>query len=123
MTKERKAPAGSSADTTVHVELEPAHPPARVEIAAGGHQVVVEAAMPLATVANTALEMWRSTDSADRAREVGAMGFRDERCDGPLPADLTLPDRLAGTDGLYGRRAQHRWAGFEQQLRDRQWET
>lgn len=73
---------------------EPPVPPpvARVEIRAGGHEVVVEAAAPLTTVRKTALDLFRATDSPQVTRSVSALGFFAERPDGPLPPDLTIPE-------------------------------
>lgn len=50
----------------------------RVEIAAGGHQVTVEAAEPLLTVAGQALALWQATDSPDTVRAGTATGFVTE---------------------------------------------
>ncbi len=73
----------------------PAPFPTRVEIAAGGHQVVVESGDPLAVVARRALDLWRATDSPNGVRgHSTTVGFASELAGGPLPPDLTLPDRL-----------------------------
>ncbi len=74
--------------------------PARVEITAGGHQIVVESCDPLATVKKTALDLWKATDSAAVTRAVGAVGFQAEHAErSPLmPPELDLPHRIA-TDG------------------------
>ncbi len=73
----------------------PEPPPlARVEISAGGHQVVAEAAAPLATVKKTALDLWQATDSPNVTRAVSALGFVAERADSELPEELTLSRRL-----------------------------
>ncbi len=119
MTKKKGTVAAESGgEPAVHVEVDVARESARVEICAGGHQVVVEANRPLEAVANTALEMWRCTDSPGRAREVGAMGFRDEQCTSPLPDDLTMPDRLGYHVDAAATVRRARWGGFEQTLRD-----
>lgn len=68
--------------------------PTRVEIAAGGHQVVIESADSLAVVARKALELWKATDSPAGVRAQSAAGFQGEIASGPIPPDLTLPDRL-----------------------------
>jgi hypothetical protein len=68
--------------------------PTRVEIAAGGHQVVVESTDPLTVVACKALELWEATDSPAGVHAQSAVGFQAEIAGGPIPPDLTLPDRL-----------------------------
>lgn len=68
--------------------------PTRVEIAAGGHQVVIESADSLAVVARKALELWKATDSPAAVRAQSAAGFQADLAAGPIPPDLTLPDRL-----------------------------
>ncbi len=70
--------------------------PARVEIAAGGHQVVVEAQEPLATVARQAVELWQATDSAAVVRGAGAAGFHTEL---QVLLDDAVPDR-SGEGGV-----------------------
>ncbi len=69
-------------------------PPARVEISAAGHQVVVEAAATLAVVKKAALDLFRATDSPDVTRAAGAMGFIGERADsgGGYPTEPCPPD-------------------------------
>lgn len=53
--------------------------PTRVEIAAGGHQVVIETEAPLTTVANVALELWRATDDKAITKGYGtSVGFHTE---------------------------------------------
>ncbi len=75
-------------------------PLTRVEITAGGHQVVVESCDPLATVKKVALDLWKATDSAAVTRSVGPVGFQAEHAErSPLmPPELELPHRIA-TDG------------------------
>lgn len=68
--------------------------PTRVEIAAGGHQVVIESADSLTVVARKALELWKATDSPAGVHAQGPVGFQAEIACGPIPPDLTLPDRL-----------------------------
>ncbi len=72
---------------------------ARVEIAAGGHAVVVDAPEPLDRVADTAMRLWTATDTPDVVRGFGYT----MQVDGPLFVDLTaevdLPRRMTeGTD-------------------------
>lgn len=74
---------------------EPPPPVVHVEISAGGHQVVVEAAAPLHVVKKAALELFRATDSPDITRAAGGYGFAGEIAPaGELPPDLTLPARI-----------------------------
>jgi hypothetical protein len=73
--------------------------PIRVEIAAGGHQVVVESSGSLNTVARKALELWTATDSPAGVRGMStSVGFAADLAGGPLPPELTFPDRLAPGD-------------------------
>lgn len=66
-------------------EGEPTKPLTRVEISAGAHQVVIECAGTLNAVAKKALELWRSTETADIARGYGtSVGFT---------AELSIEDR------------------------------
>lgn len=82
-----KRPASPAAEPT---------PPTRVEIAAGGHSVVIESADPLNTVARKALELWKATDSPDVVKGMSSgVGFAaDLGPDTYLPPELALPDRL-----------------------------
>ncbi len=66
----------------------------RVEIAAGGHQVIVEAPEPLAVVVAAAMNMWTATDPPNLARGYSPVGFAAETAGGPTPPDLTLPARM-----------------------------
>lgn len=76
-------------------EAPPSPPPTtRVEIAAAGHQVVIEAPDPLEVVAAKALEVWKETDDPKLVRGFGTLGFTVEVPAGPLPPELTLPARL-----------------------------
>lgn len=76
-------------------------PACRVEIHAGGREVVVEADGKLPDVARKALDLWRATGRAtprragDAATSVG-FGVTD-RADRPglMPAELDLPTRIA----------------------------
>lgn len=69
--------------------------PTRVEIAAGGHQVVIESTDPLSTVARKAVELWRATDSPAVTRGVSTtVGFSADLPNDGVPPELTLPDRL-----------------------------
>lgn len=80
-------------------------PVTRVEIAAGGHQVVVEAPEPLGVVAEQALDLWTRTVDPNMIRGVGStVGFTGELAgSGDLPDALTLPRRMI--EGFtYGRR-------------------
>lgn len=79
--------------------VDPAPVAARVEIAAGGHQVVVEAPESLHVVAATARELWMATDNDRLVRGYAPVGFAAETAAGPLPPDLTLPARL--TEGTF----------------------
>lgn len=74
--------------------------PTRVEISAGGHQIVVESSDPLATVKKAALDLWKATDSAAVTRSVGPVGFQAEHAErSPLmPPELDMPHRIT-TDG------------------------
>ncbi len=74
----------------------PKEPPplTRVEINAGGHQVVVEAAVPLDVAKRAALSLWKATDSPSVVRSGSAMGFTADMSDGLVPDALTLPNRL-----------------------------
>ena len=78
----------------VEVEVAPATA-TRVEISAGGHQVVIEAAASLRVVKKAALELFFATDSPNITRGTGAMGFQTEQTE-PTdlhPPDLVLPSR------------------------------
>ena len=70
-------------------------PPAvvHVEISAGGHQVVIEAAASLNVVKRVALELFQATDSPDIARGLGAgFGFTGDPGPADEPADpVALP--------------------------------
>lgn len=86
-------------------EPSPSPPPTRVEITAGGHQVVVEAVAPLNTVAKKALELWRDTDSPAVARAADTVGFTaSEPTWSPLlPPEVDLPHRVATGEGHFER--------------------
>ncbi len=76
----------------------PATPPsARVEISVGEHSIVVEAAEPLTTVANTALEMWKATDDP-RPRLGPAIGFHTDLPDQAPPAEVSFPPHWSDPD-------------------------
>lgn len=81
-----KKPANPTADPV----------PTRVEICAGGHQVVIESPDPLNTVARKALDLWRQTNTGGAALGGGGgFGFAAGELAGDcIPPDLTLPDRL-----------------------------
>jgi hypothetical protein len=66
-------------------------PVVHVEIAAGGHQVIVEAAAALHVVKKAALELFRATDNPNLTRGVGAgFGFVGD----PVAAD-EVPDPVS----------------------------
>lgn len=67
----------SDEEPTTPVVITPAV--TRVEITSGGHQVVVEAAGRLRTIAGKALELWRATDDRALTRGYGtSVGFHTE---------------------------------------------
>ncbi len=72
--------------------------PVRVEIAAAGHTVVIEAPERLETVAAKALEVWQATDDPRLDRAFGTLGFTVEQPSGPLPPELTLPARMTSEE-------------------------
>lgn len=81
-------------------------PPTRVEITAGSHQVIVEAADPLDTVAGKALALWQATGRTDDTREGEAVGFTAELA-GPHPLmapEVQLPKRISWEEGDENRR-------------------
>jgi hypothetical protein len=69
-------------------------PQVRVEICAGGHQVIVEAPESLEQVEAAAMRLWTATDDPRLLRGFGPVGFVTEQVGAPMPPDLTLPGRL-----------------------------
>jgi hypothetical protein len=67
----------------------------RVEIAAGGHAVVVDAPEPLGVVADTAVRLWTATDSPDLVRGFGFPGTSGEPMFADVPPDVPMPAHLA----------------------------
>jgi hypothetical protein len=65
-----------------------------VEIAAGGHAVVVDAPEPLGVVADTAVRLWTVTDSADLVRGYGFAGPLTEAVSVDVPYDVAMPRYL-----------------------------
>ncbi len=66
-------------------------PIVRVEITAGGHQVVIEAAGSLNVVKKAALDLFRDTDNPNITRGAGSgFGLAGEIAHTDLPEDLTL---------------------------------
>lgn len=59
-------------------DAEPTKPTTRVEISAGAHQVVIEAAGSLHFVARKALELWAATETPSIGRGYAALGFHTE---------------------------------------------
>jgi hypothetical protein len=86
-------------------EPSPPPPPARVEITAGGHQVVVEAVAPLNTVAKKALDLWRETDNPAVSRAADTVGFSASEpiYAALLPPEVDLPHRVATSEGRLDR--------------------
>jgi hypothetical protein len=74
----------------------PARRPVRIELSAGGHQVVIEAPEPMRDVAALALELWHAVDSPDVSRSMGAAGFDTGTAEraGLMPSEADLPERL-----------------------------
>ncbi len=76
--------------------------PCRVEIANGGHSVVVEAADTLTAVGRKALDLWKATGNPTPTETGGVAGFASGELAGRtglMPDDLSLPDRLAEQEG------------------------
>lgn len=79
----------------------PGEPPTtHVEVSAGGHQVIVEAPLPLDQVVATVLTLWRATDGPTANLPGTVLGFTaadttitDNQL---MPADTGLPQRLNG---------------------------
>lgn len=74
-----------------------------MEIAAGGHAVVVDAPEPLGVVADTAVRLWTATDPADLARGYGFTGPLTEPVGVDVPYDVAMPRHLTDplTEGPY----------------------
>jgi hypothetical protein len=58
----------------------------RVEIRAGGHEVVVDAAVDLQTAVVAARELWHGTDNPNVVRRYSATGFALDTPEQALPA-------------------------------------
>lgn len=65
-----------------------------MEIAAGGHAVVVDAPEPLGVVADTAVRLWTVTDSPNVVRGYGFSGTVGEPMLGDMPPDVVMPPYL-----------------------------
>lgn len=65
-------------------------PVTRVEISSGSRQVVVEAAVPLATAKRAALDLFERTDTAPPLL-AGGVGFGADLADRVLPPELDMP--------------------------------
>lgn len=87
-----------SGETEQQPDSKPDPAVVHVEMSWGTHQVVVEAAEPLAVVSAAALDLWKATDQPGRSAEAGpaAVGFAmSERTDSLLmPPEAELPYRL-----------------------------
>jgi hypothetical protein len=93
------------APTAIQVDVAPT----RVELAAGGHSVVVESATEtLNTLAKKALSLWQATDG-DPSRGESCVGFIAAEPGTDMPNELTLPGRLA--DGPADRRTHTGFGG------------
>jgi hypothetical protein len=70
-----------------------------VEIAAGGHSVVVDAPEPLRVVADTAVRLWTATDSPDLVRGYGFSGPLGDQVYVEQPTDVPIPPHLTDPEG------------------------
>ncbi len=89
--------AGSAGPAGAGTGVDPTPGSARVEIAAGGHQVVVEAPESLDRVAAKAMEVWAATDPADLVRGFGFGGGTGDPVVVDTPLEVELPRRMAYT--------------------------
>lgn len=63
----------------------------RVEIAAGGHQVTIEATDPLTIVTEHALILWLATDSPNTIRGADVTGFVTENSAATYTSEARSP--------------------------------
>jgi hypothetical protein len=83
-------------------------PTNRVELAAGGCQVTVEAAARLDTVVKKALDLWQVVNTGAVTRGESATGFAVDEPTVEIPAELLLPRRLTVEDPDERRRTGYR---------------
>lgn len=89
--------AGDGAGVGTGVDPPPGS--ARVELAAGGHQVVVEAPEPLDRVAAVAMKLWVATDDPDLVRGFGFGASAGEPVFTEVPWDVPAPRHLTEPEG------------------------